>query len=265
MVRYCSNCGMQLIEGAAFCSKCGAKIDQQTSPIVQQYPTTQAQPIQPVQQPQTAQIQPESTFVPQQQTPLTQGYSSIWYQNHYRIRKKVLAIGNKYWIEDYNGNIIGFTKQKVFKLKEDIRIYTDESMTSELFRIMQEQILDVWGTFAIIDSQTNQAIGYIKRGFLSEFGRDAWELQNINRIPFGRIFEKSLGRALARKYLPGGGLVPEKMTVELNNQPIAEVNQDFKIIGDIWDLNCVAVPPDLDRRVLLACIILMGCIERDRK
>ena len=125
--------------------------------------------------------------------------------------------------------------------------------------------MDVWGSFAIIDSQTNQSIGYIKRGFLSEFGRDAWELQNINRMPFGRIFEKSLGRALARKYMPGGGLVPEKMTVELNNQPIAEVNQDFKIIGDIWDLNCIAVPSDLDRRVLLACIILMGCIERDRK
>ena len=67
--------------------------------------------------------------------------SNIWYQNNYRIRKKVLTIWNKYWIEDPTNNLLGFSKQKMLKLKEDIRIYTDESMNSELFAIKQEQIL----------------------------------------------------------------------------------------------------------------------------
>ncbi|MEW5759962.1 MAG: hypothetical protein AB1779_04280, partial [Candidatus Thermoplasmatota archaeon] len=56
---------------------------------------------------------------PQQQPQPTTPSSNIWYQNFYRIRKKVLTIGNKYWIEDYNGAILGFSKQKLFKLKED--------------------------------------------------------------------------------------------------------------------------------------------------
>jgi hypothetical protein len=239
MGKFCTKCGKSLEEGAKFCVNCGTKTEEQPT----QAPAAPAPP------------------------PSMQGTpgSGIWYQNNYRIRKKVLTIWNKYWIEDPGNNLLGFSKQKMLKLKEDIRIYTDESMNSELFAIKQEQIFDAWGTFAIIDTNTNTTLGFIRRGFLSEFGRDAWEMQDANRRPVGRIFETSLGRALARKYMPGGGLVPEKMTVELDGKPIAEINQEFKIIGDIWNINCIAVPPTLDRRVMLSCALLMGMIERDRK
>lgn len=244
MAKYCPNCGVELIGDAKFCTSCGAKIEEE---------------------PSTVGVPQHTEVVTQHSNMQSHPATNIWHQNFYRIRKKVLAVGNKYWIEDHNNNMLGFCRQKILKLKEDIRIYTDEGMNNELFSIKQEQILDVWGTFAVIDSQTNTKIGFIKRGFFSEFGRDAWEIQNANQQPIGRIFETSLGRGLARKYMPGGKLVPEKMTMELNGTPIAEINQQFKIVGDIWDMNCLQVPPDFDRRVLLSCILLMGTIERARK
>jgi len=151
------------------------------------------------------------------------------------------------------------------KLKEDIRIYTDESLSNELFRIQQQQIFDVWGNFSVIDSASTSILGYVKREIWSEIGRDAWDVQNAHQQSIGRIIEKSLGRALTRKYVPMGALVPEKMQLELNGQVVAEINQEFKIIGDIWSLSCFQVPPDFDRRVLLACMILMGTIERQRR
>ena len=237
MDNYCDKCGRSLVPNAQFCMSCGAKVGGATQSDTK--PNVSKQPKQQMQGP--------------------------WYQNNYKIRKKVLTIGNKYWIEDASGNLVGFCKQKILKLKEDIRIYSDESMTNQIFKIQQEQIFDAWGTFVITDSQRASVLGYIKRGFLSDFGRDAWEIQDVNRQPIGRIFEQSLGRALARKYLPGGALVPEQMTVELNGREIAKINQDFKIIGDIWNMNILDVPPDFDRRVLLSCLLLMGNIERDRK
>lgn len=191
--------------------------------------------------------------------------TNIWHQNFYRIRKKTLTIGNKYWIEDYNGTVLGFCKQKILKLKEDIRIYSDENMNDELFTIKQKQIMDMWGTFAVIDTHTNTELGYIKRNIMSELGRDSYEIYSIDNQLIGKIYESSLGRGLARKYVPGGALMPEKMTLELNGQPVAEINQKFKIIGDIWEMDCQNVPSDLDRRVLLTCLLLMGTIERARK
>lgn len=158
--------------------------------------------------------------------------SSIWYQNYYRIRKKVVTVGNKYWIEDYNGNLLGFCKQKLFKLKEDIRIYTDETLNQELFCIKQKQILDSFGEFAVVDSNNGMVLGTIKREWLSSvFTKDTWQVFNAYNQLIGKIEETSTGQALARKYLPGGGLIPEKMTLDLNGAPIAEINQSFKIIG----------------------------------
>ncbi|UCD92660.1 MAG: hypothetical protein JSV43_01700 [Methanobacteriota archaeon] len=228
-------------------------------------PTPQPTPPQPAPevqiQPQQPQIQvQEATIQPTQPTA-----NPIWYQNTYRIRKKVLTVGNKYWIEDDKGNMLGFSKQKLFKLKEDIRIYTDEKMGTELFRIKQEQILDLWGSYAVIDSQTNQKLGTIKRGALSSaFVRDEWEVYDPYGRLVGGIYEET-GRGLARKYVSGGSLIPEKMSFFLQGQPVARINQKFKIIGDIWHLYCDRVPPHFDRRVLLACLLLMGMIERDRK
>ena len=126
MGRYCTNCGAQLDDGASFCTQCGAKVEQQTSPP-----------------PAAAPAQPAPSQVVPQQTVQTSPNMGIWFQNFYRIRKKVLTVGNKYWIEDPSGNLLAYTKQKLFKLKEDIRIYTDESMNMELFHIKQEQIFDM--------------------------------------------------------------------------------------------------------------------------
>lgn len=189
----------------------------------------------------------------------------IWYQNFYRVRKKVLTIGNKYWIEDYEGRILGFSKQKLLKLKEDIRIYTDETMQKELFAIKQQQIMDIWGTFAVIDSKTDAILGYIKRKALkSTFAWDEWDVYDPQDQLIGGIHESATS-GLLRKYLPGGSLIPEKMTLKLRGVPVAEINQKFKVIGDIWELKCINVPSRFDRRVMIGGLLLMAMVERTHK
>jgi len=196
---------------------------------------------------------------------MAQAVPSLWTLNFYRIRKKVLALTGQYWIEDQAGNQLAYSKQKLLRLKEDIRVYTDASMTRELFQIRQTQILDIWGTFAIVDSGTNAILGYIRRRALtSSFIADEWEMRDPYNNLVGEIKE-STGRGLARKYLPGGGLIPEKLTMTLVGQPIATINQQFKIIGDIWEIQCLNVPATFDRRVFLGGVLLMGMVERARK
>ena len=242
MFQYCPKCGTKLVIGGKFCPRCAENVEKQTmAPVFESQPGMQQQ-----------QTQPTSS-------------SSVWYQGFYRIRKKTLTIGNKYWLEDQSGAILGFCKQKLFKLKEDIRIYSDENESQELFRIKQEQILDVWGKFAVIDSSTNTKLGYVKRNIISAFVKDTWELYTTSDQLVGRIVESSTGRALARKFMPGGALVPEKMILEMDGQVLANIDQDFKIIGDIWEMNCQMVPSNFDRRVLISCILLMGMIERRHK
>jgi len=255
--QYCPKCGTQLLVGGKFCTNCGADVEEQTKA-----PIFEPEPIMPTGEQQKTVSEPPPVVEASFQS---SGALDVWHQNFYRIRKKTLTIGNKYWLENQNGAILGFCKQKLFKLKEDIRIYNDENESQELFSIKQEQIMDAWGKFAVIDSATNTKLGYIKRNIISAFVKDTWEIYTTSDQLVGQIVESSTGRALARKFMPGGGLVPEKMHLEMDGQRIADINQDFKIIGDIWEMNCQLVPPNFDRRVLISCILLMGMIERSRK
>ncbi|WP_019176890.1 LURP-one-related/scramblase family protein [Methanomassiliicoccus luminyensis] len=190
--------------------------------------------------------------------------TSIWYQNYYRTRKKVLAVASQYWIEDANGKCLGYAKQKMLRMKEDIRIYSDESMATELFRIKQEQIMDVWGTYSVIDSFTNAVVGKVRRSVMSGIGADEWQILDPAGQQIGRIVEMS-GRGLARKYIPLGNLVPEQVKVEFYGQEVGQIKQQFKIVGDTWEVDCCRMPPQLDRRVLLAGMVMMGMVERERK
>ena len=221
----CPACGAQVSENSSFCSLCG-------------------RPVLPVQA-KTA--------------------SPLWSQNYYRIRKKVIAIANQYWIEDANGHSLGFARQKIIRIKENIPVFADDSMTQEIFRIQQEQVMDMWGTFAVVDSLTGACVGKVRRDPLkSGFYADQYFILDPMGRQIGKVSERG-GRGLARRLVPGGNLIPEKVYMEFYGQEVGEIKQQFKIIGDIWEVDCSRIPLQFDRRVLLACMLLMGMIERDRK
>ncbi len=233
MTLNCPNCGTQIPEDGAFCSSCGARVGTPMGGASAPPPAAPGNP--------------------------------MWYQNFYRIRKKVVAITNQYWIEDANGNSLGYSKQKLIRIKESIKIFTDDSMSAELFRIQQEQVMDMWGTFAVVDSPSGAVVGKIRRQAIkSGIYKDEYLLLDAYGNAVGRVAERA-GRGLARKFLPGGALVPEQLVVEFQGQQVAEIKQQFKVIGDIWEVDCSRIPARFDRRTLIATMLLMGMIERDRK
>ncbi|MDD1747415.1 MAG: hypothetical protein LUQ16_06615 [Methanomassiliicoccales archaeon] len=189
---------------------------------------------------------------------------NIWLQNQYRIKKKVVALTNQYWIEDWNGRELGYSRQKLLRIKEDIRIFTDASMSAEVFRIQQENVMNDWGTFSVIDSPTGLVVGKIRRSFASNYVWDEYQLLDANGNQFGKVAERA-GRGLARKFVPFGGLVPEHMCLEVNGKLVCEIKQQFKIVGDTWEVDLSSMPDYLDRRIILAAMLMMGMVEREKK
>ena len=103
-------------------------------------------------------------------------------------------------------NLVGFIKMKAWKLREDIRIYTDKSRSTELLAITARQIIDFGATYDVTDSTSGEPIMSIRRkGLRSTFVRDHWDLNTPQGNPAGVLQETSSGLALARRYL---GIIP---------------------------------------------------------
>ena len=75
---------------------------------------------------------------------------------------KILALANQIYVRDANGNLLGYVKQKLFKLKEDINIFADEGQTQQLFNIKSDRVIDFSARYNFSDSRGNH-LGSIKR------------------------------------------------------------------------------------------------------
>ena len=105
-----------------------------------------------------------------------------------------------------NNQLVGFIKMKAWKLREDIRIYSDRSRSQELLAIHARQIIDFSATYDVKDSTTGEPLFSFKsRGIKSTFVRDHWDVLDAAGQQIGALQETSSGLALARRYL---GMLP---------------------------------------------------------
>ena len=181
--------------------------------------------------------------------------------NQYMIREKFWKIfGNKFWFEDVNEKRYGFCEQKRFKLKEDIRIYSDESKSHEWLKIKQKQMVDAWGGYDIIDSVSGEHIGTVRRKFWASVLRTRWHLLDAAGNEVGMLIEDSMGYALARRLLLGI-LLPKKFHVEIGGgAEFVTMRQMFNPFIKKLDVN---IPPNhpLDRRFIAGLAIVIAAID----
>ena len=187
-------------------------------------------------------------------------------QESYTIRRQVFKIfGAAFHVVDSAGNLVAYSKQKAFKLREDIRVYTDESMQQEMLTIQARQIIDFGASYDVRDPTAgNTPLGSLRRkGFTSEFWRDSWLIFSPEGQQIGMIQEESGVLAFLRRYIDFMAmLVPQKFHVLVGSTPVAHMRTHFSPF--VYRLS-VGFVPNLGRyispRLVLASAILIAAIE----
>ena len=181
--------------------------------------------------------------------------------NQYMIREKFWKIfGNNFWFEDVDEKRYGFCEQKRFKLKEDIRIYVDESKSQEWLKIKQKQIVDAWGGYDIMDSQSGEHIGTVRRKFWASVLRTRWHLLDAAGNEVGMLIEDSMGYALVRRIFLGR-LLPKKFHIEIGGG--GEFVTMRQMFNPFIKKLVVNIPPShpLDRRFIAGLAIVIAAID----
>jgi hypothetical protein len=185
---------------------------------------------------------------------------SIFSHNRYLLRKQAIALTGRFRIYDMQGNMLMFSQQKAFKLKEDIRVYTDEQRTNEVLLIQARQIIDFSAAYDVVDSTTAQKVGALRRKGMKSIIQDEWEILDVVDQPIAIMKEDSLFLALFRRLL--SGLVPQNYDVLIGGQRVADLKQNFNPFTYRLTLDfSMDSMNQLDRRLGIAAGILLGAIE----
>lgn len=178
----------------------------------------------------------------------------------FHARAKVFDIAPKFFFYDMQGNKIGFLKQKLFKLKEDIRLYADESMAQELLTVKARSILDFSTAYDVVDSRDQSKVGALKRKGLKSLVQDEWIIMDAADQSIGRIHEDSMTMALLRRFL--SNLIPQSYVFEVGGQPIGTAKQHFNPFVLKMDVDVRRdASRKLDRRLVAAAVVLLLAVE----
>ncbi|HET6398297.1 MAG TPA: hypothetical protein VFH47_01940 [Candidatus Thermoplasmatota archaeon] len=186
-----------------------------------------------------------------------------WSLPHYVVRERRLSLGRQYEVLDPSGALVAYCKQKMFRLREDIRFYTDRTQAVELFRLQATKVLDFNAVLQVIDSATGQVVGGVGRRGWKSMLRDHWRILDRDGRVVGAMLEHGSALSVLRRFIGALAIVPHKYELlsgpEGSQRPCGEIQERFQLFGDTYDLRFD--PKVLDGRVAIALAVCADAME----
>jgi hypothetical protein len=179
----------------------------------------------------------------------------------YLLKRQAIALTGKFRFYDPAGRLVLFSEQKMFRLREDIRVYGDENKTQEVLSIKARQIVDFSAAYDVVDTVMNQKVGALRRRGWSSILRDEWEVLDASDNVIGKLFEDSMGLAMLRRFILGSWL-PQNYDITVGETRVADLKQNFNLFR--YELNLdfsMDGAQRLDRRLGIAAGTLLAAVE----
>jgi uncharacterized protein YxjI len=187
-------------------------------------------------------------------------YSSFT-ANHLTLKKQVFAFTGVFRLYNEADQVVAYSRQKLFKLREDIRVYSDETQSQELLHIQARNIIDFSAAYDVFDSMESRLIGTLRRRGWHSMVRDQWEVLLPGDVPLGTLIEDDQTRALLRRFVLGR-LLPQDYDVIIADQRVMDLRQRFNFFRYEMDLDfSMDTGKRLDHRLGIAAGILLAAIE----
>ncbi|MAY73298.1 MAG: hypothetical protein CMJ31_00970 [Phycisphaerae bacterium] len=185
--------------------------------------------------------------------------------DRYTLRRKVLTVfGASFQVLDAEGRVIGFCRQKAFEFREDIRIYTDETKSSELLRLWTKQVIDIGARYEVHTPEGDLVCSLQQSGIKSSFVRDEWKVFDPEDSQIATITERGAVAPFVRRYGGSAAMIfPQRYHLNrgAKGDHIATFRQHFNPL--IFKMG-VAVHRDdspLDELSLIGAVALIAAIE----
>lgn len=103
---------------------------------------------------------------------------------------KLLALASQIYVRDADGNLLGYVKQKLLKLKEDVNVFADENQTRLLYNIKADRVIDFSAKYNFTDAQ-GRFLGSIKRQGMRSIFKTHYIISDANDQPVMEIHEEN--------------------------------------------------------------------------
>jgi len=185
---------------------------------------------------------------------------------------KIGTLANDFIATDASGKMVAYVRQKMFKLKEDIQIYSDESRTKINYSIKADKWLDFSAAYAFYDEH-NQGFGKIARKGWRSIWKAQYEIiDQHNQLQYNvneengwvKVLDSILGQIPILSFFTGYLFNPSYLVTDTRGKEIVRLKKSPSFFGRNFELSKVgSMDNDDDDRIMLG-LMMMILLERNR-
>ena len=186
---------------------------------------------------------------------------------------KIVAIAPQIYVSDAQGGSVCFVKQKLFKLKEDIIVFSDSSKSRQIANIKSNKILDWSARYFFTDPQGSDIGSIGRRGFKSIWrasydvfnpGDDSPDFSIHEDNPWTKVLDSILGDIPILGFLTGYFLHPAYTAARPDGTPVMRVKKQPAFLEGKFAIEKLADLTPQEELNLIYSFLMLLLLERDR-
>lgn len=185
---------------------------------------------------------------------------------------KITTITNDFRVHDATGAEVAFVRQKLFKLKEEVQVFNNESRSQLNFTVKANTWLDFSASYVFYDNKQLELGRIVRRGWKSLW-KSAYDIYDerqqqdfsVNEEnPLVKVFDGLFGDIPILGMFTGYFFNPTYLVTRPDGTAIARLSKEKSFFGRRFTVNKLAEFETGEENRLLLGLMMMILLERQR-
>lgn len=188
------------------------------------------------------------------------------------LRMKLLAFAPQFFVQDANQKPVAYIKQKLFKLKEAINVFADETQKDVRYTIAADRIIDFSARY-ILKNETGLDLGAVKRHGMRSLWRaqyDVYDAQDSGRVVFTiseesvltRFFDNIFSQIPLLGALSGYIFQPTYIVKRESGEEVMRLSKQPALWEGVFKMELLATLSNAEQESLMLSLFMTVLLER---
>lgn len=184
----------------------------------------------------------------------------------------ISTLSNDFVAKDANANTIAYVKQKMFKLKEDINIYNDETKRKVNYTIKADRWLDFSAAYTFYDENGNDLGKIARKGWRSIWNATYEIIDNKQEKQFTineenawtKVFDSLIGGVPVLGMFTGYLFNPAYIVKDNQQKPVVKLKKLPSFFGRKFEITKIGELGEGSNERIMLGLMMMNLLERQR-
>lgn len=185
---------------------------------------------------------------------------------------KIGTISNDFIVKDTNGVTLAYVRQKMFKFKDAIQVFTNEQKSKVAYTINADRIIDFNASYSFTNEQ-EEVLGKVGRRGMKSLLKASYEVFGNNNAkqfhiqeenPWAKVLDSLLGEVPVLSLFTGYLFNPKYIVTNNEDTPVVRLTKEPSFFGRKFRLDKLTEISNEESERIILSLMMMSLLERRR-